>query len=143
MSHSMIDAATGELALASGDRTGPSLTLQAFRASPLAANAQASPGGGAWMQYHLGRQVIAGAIFSLVLYFDGSRLAMVRMSLVEPDESPSWDDWSDQKELARKAKHDAWLTTQLGPPPWVYPWGRIESNYDPRSGASLVVVVYG
>ena len=45
-------------------------------------------------------------------------------------------------ELARKARHDAWLDGQLGPPPWSYAWGKIGSGYDAVFVHSDVIVGY-
>jgi hypothetical protein len=45
-------------------------------------------------------------------------------------------------ELARKARHDAWLAKQLGLPPWSFSWGTVSSAYDATFCQSLVSVVY-
>ncbi len=55
----------------------------------------------------------------------------------------SWDDWSEEKELARKAWHDDWLKrTSTITAPRKYVWGRVASSYDERSADSSIEVTY-
>jgi hypothetical protein len=51
--------------------------------------------------------------------------------------------WSAEHELERKELHDDWLRAAMGEPPYVYPWGRIESDYDSKGCASSVIMTYG
>ena len=136
----MIDRTTGDITFDSGDRIGPSTDLTTFRASPLG---RAQPAGHEdYTNFSLGTCAIAGLAFAVTSYFHQTQLTMVLLTLVEPDDGRSWDDWSESKELVRKKKHDAFLAAQLGPPPWAYGWGRIESTYDARGGSSLITFVY-
>jgi hypothetical protein len=52
------------------------------------------------------------------------------------------DEWSQEKAINRKLKNDKYLNNNLGPPPYKYEWGCIESCYDPRSCSSLISVLY-
>jgi hypothetical protein len=60
--------------------------------------------------------------------------------IVEPDEN--WANWSEANELARKKLHDDVLANTIGQPPYRYPWGEIQSMYDPRSGGSSISIHY-
>jgi len=140
----MMDSATGQIGLDSGESIGPSLTLKAFLASPLAGGASppALGGGTPWSIFDLGRRAIGGQTFAATLRFDGDALRTVQLSLVQSTASSSWDDWSEDTELARKARHDAWLEGHLGALPWWRSWGEVTSVYDPRSGSSSIQITY-
>ena len=58
------------------------------------------------------------------------------------DSLPSWENWSKEEQLKKKDKHDIWLKTNIGKPPYKYSWGEISSNYDPRSGSSMITIRY-
>jgi len=51
-------------------------------------------------------------------------------------------DWSRERELDRKAQHDALLSRDLGAPPYAFEWGNILSVFDERSGGSIIIVEY-
>lgn len=133
----MMNAATGEVLFDTGEALGPSLTRSAFLASPLAVGATALGAG-----FALARRDIGGEAFVPTLWFDGEPLARLELSMVMPTEATSWDDYSEDRELARKAKHDAWLAGQLGPLPWQFTWGNVTSEFDPRGGSSTIVITY-
>ena len=138
----MFDVASGTITLAEG-RIEPSLTLRAFRGSRLGHDAEPGPGAEGWQSFVLRDQVGAGKRFVVTVRFDRERLAHVALCLVEESESAMWSDWSEKKERARKKRHDALLASELGGKgPWAYPWGSVESVYDPRAAASEILVVY-
>ena len=53
-----------------------------------------------------------------------------------------WRDWTEAGELSRKCEHDAWLHEQLGARSSRFPWGSVESVYDPKALCSNIVVRY-
>ncbi len=130
---------TGELSPSSGS-IGPRLTLAGFLESPLATGARALGGWASWSSFELTRQLICGAHFSATLRFQGERLALVNLALIE--ELASGEDWDEAVALAKRGRHDAWLAACLGPPPYRYLWGTVESVYDPRSVSSSIGVTY-
>jgi hypothetical protein len=83
----------------------------------------------------------AGLELLVVLWFRGQQLTMV--SLMDPDDrfGTSWAEHSLEKEMARKASHDAWLSRVLGPH-CKFSWGSVWSGYDERGGFSDIVVKY-
>lgn len=139
----MIDRDTGELELASGMRIGPSFSEARFLSSPLARTCQALAQTQPWSGYRTSRQRIAGRTFRLTLHFCMGKLASVELFEVGAESKASWNDWSAREEEERKASHDGWLQMQLGAPPYVYPWGKITSEFDPRGGYSSIVMRFG
>src|SRR4029077_1408756 len=61
-----------------------------------------------------GRHISAAVSFDVLLFFEGERLAMVHMLDSEARFGTSWDDWSQENEMQRKASHDKWLAQCLG-----------------------------
>lgn len=79
---------------------------------------------------------------NVTLIFDQSdKLFMVRMSL-STGVAKSWENWSEDSEKKLKVAHDNFLEQHLGLPPYDYSWGVIGSNYDPRSGSSMITIRY-
>jgi hypothetical protein len=139
----MIHADTGDIELAPNLRVGASTTEAEFLRSPLARRAKAltlSPGSSG---YRLDRQLLFGRTFRVTLRFQQGKVAAVELYQVGAVSKASWDEWSKQEELERKADHDAWLDSLLGPPPYAYEWGEIRSEHDPLGGYSSIVVRYG
>jgi hypothetical protein len=139
----VIDGATGEVALDSGASIGPGLTLKAFLVSPLVGRASPpAPGGTSWSNFGLRNPEMGGQKFGVGLGFEGEALRTVDLSMVQSTEPLSRDDWSQDRELARKARHDTWLHAQLGYLPWSFSWGEVSSDYDPRGGSSGIRIAY-
>ncbi|MCA9952836.1 MAG: hypothetical protein KDE48_24470 [Anaerolineales bacterium] len=53
-----------------------------------------------------------------------------------------WDNWSEENELAIKKLNDQWLESYLGSPPYQYKWGKIESEFDAKTGGSDITITY-
>ena len=128
--------ASGRLLLADGELLDAETTEAAFLASRLAARTARDHGGDGHRNYGLGRVSLDGTEFSLCAYFREQRLTMFILAVGMPDEASSWDDWTLEREMARKAVHDEWLQSHLGERPWIYAWGSVWSEYDPRSACS-------
>jgi hypothetical protein len=138
----MIALATGEIALDGGASIGPGLTLKAFLASPLVGGAPLPAPGASWSNFGLCHPEMEGQKFGVGLGFEGEALRTVDLSMVRSTEPLSWDDWSQERERARKARHDTWLAEQLGHLPWSFSWGEVSSDYDPRGGSSGIRIAY-
>jgi hypothetical protein len=52
------------------------------------------------------------------------------------------ENWSEARELARKELHDAWLRNEIGPPPYRFPWGRLESSYDAKACVGDILISF-
>jgi hypothetical protein len=145
----VIDRQTGALRLPSGS-IGRDLTRSAFLLSPLHAPAGSADMHTGWMQ---GRaiQTLDGLVFGVDLVFEGERLDYYSLCLDDARYGTSWGDWSEEKQLAHRDAHDAWLVSTLGPgerkpSPWgpelrySFPWGEVWSTFDTRGGFSTIGV---
>lgn len=89
-------------------------------------------------------QSLINALFAVELIFapHGS-IWSITLSLAQDGKVPTWENWSEQAQLAKKRDHDHWLEVVLGnKPPCDYTWGKIFSEYDPRSGSSTITIMY-
>jgi hypothetical protein len=138
-----IDPATGTLYFERVEtRIVPALTRAAFLDSPLGAQARVWVRNEPHCSYRVEVQLGAEP-FVVVLQFLGQTLRSVSLAMLRGRwGSSSWDDWSEESEREKQRAHDAWLSAQLGSPPYTYGWGEVESTYDPRSGSSSIVIQY-
>jgi hypothetical protein len=138
-----IDPATGTLHFErTATRIAPALTRAAFLDSPLGVQARVWVRNESHCSYRVEVQ-LGPEPFVVVLQFLGQTLQCVSLAMLRGRwGSSSWDDWSEEAERERQDAHDAWLREQFGPPPYTYPWGAIESTYDPRSGSSAIAIQY-
>ena len=138
-----IDPATGTLYFQRVEtRIEPALTRAAFRSSALGAQAQIWVQREPYCAYRAAVQ-LADEPFVVVLWFRGAALQSVSLSMLRGRwSSSSWDDWSGEVERERRDAHDAWLREQVGPAPYRYAWGAIESSFDPRLGSSAIMIQY-
>ena len=74
------------------------------------------------------------------LIFRGETLHQVYLAL--RTDSDDAGPWTIATERERNAKHDAWLRTELGAPPYAYSWGSVSSEFDPKDPASEIIVSY-
>jgi hypothetical protein len=106
-----------------------------------------------WMHAHLPGEVDGDRNVGVRLLFEGERLEGYRLAILDPRYGTSWDDWSEEKQLAQRDAHDQWLVEMLGPGvrtrapggmelSYTFPWGDVWSTYDPRSGGSSIGVRY-
>jgi hypothetical protein len=77
---------------------------------------------------------------SATAFFDGERLNRVFLMMSVPSDAEC--RWTEALELERKAKHDHWLAQELGNAPYLYNWGSITSDFDPRGCSSEIIIVY-
>jgi len=149
----VIDRLTGALVLPGGSIRSD-LSRSSLLASPMAAQAKREdmPAGG--MHVYLGLQELDGTRFGVALHFEGERLFGYSLSLVDARYGTSWDDYSEEKQLAQRDAHDAWLVASLGPGNrepsprgpelrYSFPWGDAWSTFDARGGSSSIGVRFG
>jgi hypothetical protein len=139
----MFDASTGTLTFDQPPTViAPSLTRDQFLGSALADGATTHIENEPYHSWKLnGTFRCAGLELLVVLWFRGQQLIMVSLMDPDPRFGTSWADHSLEKEMARKASHDAWLSRALGPHRNVS-WGSVWSGYDERGGFSDIVVKY-
>jgi hypothetical protein len=136
-----LDRHTGAVSLP-GLLVETSLTREAFLASPAAAEREIFTQNEPWCSYKLSKVPHADTEFIVILFFHGERLTDVHLfDAYPPLTGESWADWSEEKELARKERHEEWLR-QWDAPVGKYSWGEVWSEYDPRSGSSDIGIRY-
>ena len=97
----------------------------------------------AFSNYYLKPQLIGKDKFMVVLFFNQKDMIyLVNMSLSDDGNVLSWNNWSEDEAIKIKERHDQWLEDSIGKPPYKYSWGEISSNYDPRSGSSMITIRY-
>jgi hypothetical protein len=141
----MIDPGTGTLSFQQPAlRIGRGTTRAEVLATPWgAAAARGAAGGrGANVSWKLEGRFTSGAVsFGVLLRFERKRLAAVDLWDADPSFGASWDDFSHERELLRKASHDRWLDACLGDRR-SFPWGSARADYDPRGGGNGITVEY-
>lgn len=139
----MFDASSGALTFEQPAAViAPSLTRDQFLGSALAAGATTHVANEPYHSWKLaGTFRSAGLDLLVVLWYHGQQLASISLMDPDPRFGSSWNDHSKEKEMARKASHDAWLSRVL-PPSRSFPWGTVWSGYDERGGFSDIRVRY-
>lgn len=141
----VIDRNTGSIRIAGyRQRIRHKMTLDEFLASPLAAAAHADRSRRRHKRFHFRDVCLNRTMFHLSVLFTDGVISCVNLCCSDNRYGKSWEDWSEQKERARKAFHDRWLRENLGPKPLstAYSWGRVTSCYDARSGGSSITIRY-
>ena len=131
----MIDPRSGALLL-QGDRSlDASLSPRELFQTPLGEGAVPNVFNPPWESFLVRAVCRDGTPVYMFLYFRDNRLKMVVLHhAVEPS----------VEEHEVKRLHEAWLRGFLGgEPPYRYDWGSVESEYDPRSDSSDVIITYG
>ena len=140
----MFDASTGTLSFEQPLTViAPSLTRDQFLGTCLADGATTHIENEPYHSWKLnGAFRSAGLELLAVLWFHGQKLTRVSLMDSNPRFGTSWAEHSLEKEMARKASHDAWLSRAHAPHHKVA-WGSVRSGYDERGGFSDIVVMYG
>lgn len=141
----MIDPATGELRFASVEVVlGPGLTRELFLASRLAEHARPLVINEPYCRYAV--SVPPGELgepaFVVSLQFHGPALVSLSLAASDARFGTSWFDWTEEKQRALRGYHDEWLRETCGLEPGQYPWGVLESDFDPKGGGSSITVRY-
>jgi hypothetical protein len=140
----MVDPTTGEITFAlSSARLGPGLMRDDFLSSELgrAARPVVISEPHATYGVEVGPGELAAQPFWLELQFHKTALDAVQLVLQAPEFGHGWSEWSEERETARKAAHDRWLI-DADVAPGSYAWGTVESEFDKRSGGSVIIVRY-
>ena len=139
-----VDPFSGIVTTDAGEQIGPGLARPSFLASSLAVEAELLVRNEPHASWRISRR-LGGRPFRVGLFFEDERLRMVVLALDDPAFGSGWDTWSREREMARKAAHEAWLASfdpAIGEGR-VYPWGSVSSVYDDRSAGSQIVLRYG
>lgn len=139
----MFDASTGTLTFEHPLMViAPTLTRDEFLGSSLAGGATTHVENEPYHSWKLNGTFRSTSLDLLVvLWFRGQQLTMVSLMNPDPRFGMSWAEHSLEKEMARKASHDAWLSRALGLQR-AASWGSVWSGYDQLGGFSSIVVEY-
>lgn len=138
----MIDPKSGQVLLPyDGLLVGPLLTREQYLASPHAVHGEECVKNDPYCSFRLPRVTVGDHAFACILWFRGSKLFMVSIGCADEVYGTSWDDWSLEREMARKRMHDTLLKEALGRS-WHYKWGNVVSEYDQKGAASRIEVTY-
>jgi hypothetical protein len=130
---------TGELILSSGIILSSRLTRSTFLSSAVGARANVEVKNEPWCSFRFEESEDSWIV---VVYFKEEQLEAVNLSINDPEYGTGWEDWSEERELDRKQAHDRWLRSNGFVPRNKYSWGSVWSDYDPKSGASMIVIRY-
>jgi hypothetical protein len=120
---------------------GPKLSRTPFLQSVLAVDARTLVANEPWHSWVLKHHFICGLTFVVAVYFHAETLKWVYLSNTDPQFGTNWSDWSEEKELALKAIHDAWLDETFKSRRR-FPWGTVESVYDEKGGSSSIIFTF-
>ena len=141
----MLDAQTGKLSFDDPAITiSPGFTKAEFLSSSLAANARPGNQNHPWVRFAFQPIQARGETWAGDVCFQNDRLYSVSLSIVRKEFGSSWEDWSEEKELARKALHDHVLFELLGrtAEEYRFAWGTVSSTYDQKGGESSIHLQY-
>jgi hypothetical protein len=120
-----------------GITIGPDMSRHEFLRTNLGESAKEGVVNAGWVTLHVKPE--PGIHVSLA--YKNDRLVKLEVSM----ELPPGDDkpWDRATEMNRKSRHDAWLRSELGNPPYEYLWGSISSWFDEKSLSSDIIILFG
>jgi hypothetical protein len=120
----------------------PDVSRERFLRTPAFVGASILVSNEPWCSYRIPDVPLPETSLSVSVQFRGERLVSVSLCHGAERYGSSWSDWSEERELARKAFHDRWLALELHLPPGRYPWGDVDSRYDAKAGCSSITFSY-
>jgi len=139
----MIDEDTGCILLPEmGAVISSTLTRSQFLETPAFSAATVSVRNEPWCRFKLPALPLPETELCIQLQFHAERLVSLLLCHGAARFGSSWDDWSEERELARKAFHEQWLTRDLRIQLGAYAWGAISSDYDAEAGFSSISIRY-
>ena len=107
-----------------------------FLSSPVGSESKTGLQNEDWRHYDIKPEAgLAGSVL-----FKGDELQKIFLMTSMPSDQSG--EWTVERELERKVIHDRWLRGELGNPPWNYSWGKVVSEFDAKSVASEIIIVY-
>lgn len=130
---------TGQLQLDSGLILSPALSRSQFLASSDGTASTVFVKNEPWCSF---RVEVPAEQVALALFFKAEVLESVRIVLTDQKFGTSWADWSEHKEMGRKAATDQWLLAHGLTPGKKYGWGSVWCGFDSKGGFSSAVIRY-
>ena len=95
-----------------------------------------------WCSYRLPAIPQKHTELVIVVQFHGEELVSLALCHGAHCFGTSWENWSEERELARKAFHERWLASEVGVQAGKYAWGDIDSYYDEQGRFSTIAIRY-
>lgn len=97
----------------------------------------------AWVHLRISEIRCEDKLFNFTFYCQNGVLKRIQFGFDIPEivESTSWDDYSEDTQIAIEAAYDAWLGTQIGDTR-KFAWGSISPFFDRRGGSTNIWVYY-
>ena len=130
-----INIADGTVSFDAGS-IGPHLGRSEFLRTPVGEGGKSTLVNDGWINVDIRPEA---SVIGTVL-FENDRMNRIFLSLHMPSDDAG--EWTVERELERKSKHDEWLRGELGKPPYRFAWGEIVSDFDPRGCASEIIISY-
>jgi hypothetical protein len=92
-----------------------------------------------WQRYQIRQLICEDRKLGLFVIFANGRLKMASFAYAPKDET--WDDWSEEGELARQKEYEQELASQLGGKN-TFPWGKASILLDSKSGGTDIWIEY-
>ncbi|TAK90528.1 MAG: hypothetical protein EPO06_07875 [Burkholderiaceae bacterium] len=134
------DPTTGNFTLDGGETLGSHVTRSDFLSTPIGVMSKVLVKNEPWCSFSI---PISDKSISLSVFFNGETLDAIHITVLGTAFGTSWNDWSEEKERARKIANDQWLISKGLTPGERYLWGFVWSGTDPKGGLSCAVVRYG
>ncbi len=134
-----LSADTGKISFGSGADIGPETVRSSFLVSPLFIGVRVLVENEPYVTYAVD---VPNEKMSLSVSFHGEVLESVRISTSGAEFGSSWNDWSEEKELARAEANSLWLSQQGVTTSRPYSWGAVWSGFEGKSAFSSVIVRY-
>ena len=135
-----LDGESGAIRVGSVE-VDPSTTRDEFSDSAACAHVDVVNPAEGWYSGHAVPQPDELGWVFLRLSFHDQTLVAVFLSTSDQRQL-SWGDWSEEREVAAKRRHDQFLDEQFGSRR-TFPWGRVESYVEPRLKESMIAIEYG
>lgn len=134
-----INSSIGRLELANGLALSPALSRSQFLTSAVGIASTVLIKNEPWCSF---RFEAAADKVVFAVFFKGEVLESVHVAVIDARFGTGWDDWSQEKEMQRKAANDEWLLSHGLTPGTKYGWGSVWSGFDPKGGSSSAVIRY-
>ncbi|MDO4228890.1 MAG: hypothetical protein Q4C98_03685 [Capnocytophaga sp.] len=96
--------------------------------------------GSFWLYFH--NIALDELIWQVSVCYFHQALKMIVLEFRHSSEKPfSWEDWSEESELAQLKRYQNWIAEHIGTQTQ-FDWGKIEATYNPKDGTSKIVLSY-
>ena len=139
----MIDISSGDFQIADGIIIQHSAKAENLIDFLRANNAEIWAVGNGWVHYYLKNYKINDKYFFFDFMFYNEILSRLDFGFYPgPVNNANWNDWSEEKELQKKAEYEQWLNKETGGIN-SFSWGYVSAYYDSKSGGSGIMINYG